>query len=852
MANATTMERLARGLTITGVALLATGLVAIFWAMFFTQGSEAFLNALSVIALAAFFPGAVVLLTSWAVSSFEYPAEEISPAEEVPSAVPPSPAQTRAIDVLATYGAPIVATSLAASMRWWLDAYLGGSLPYASFLLAVAVSAWLGGFRSALLAVVFSLGWAWFWFLQPGSEGGRLNDYIGLGVFAAVALCIGGITAGLRASQAMARRFMQDAATRNAALESVREETQQERDRFSTTLKSLGDAVFVTDPKGMVTYVNPAAERLTGRRSDELLGKAFEVTVPLVNHTSRAVLESPISRVIASGQLQQLHEQSALIARDGREHIIEGTATPLRAPVDAIGGVVLVCRDVTDSRRTQASLEESEERFRLMADHTPALIWMTDPAKDHVYFNRTWLEFTGRDIAEEYGSGWTVGIHPADFADSRNVFASKFDAREPFEMEYRLRRHDGEYRWMIEQGVPRFLGDGSFAGYLGTSIDITDRKSADEVLDRVGQRQSEFLATLAYELRNPLAPIRNAVQILNREAPADSPKLAHAREVIERQCANLTGLVDELLDVSRIDTGKVILKRSPTDARDVVNRALELVQPRLTEGRQTLSVTLAETPLIVDADATRLMQAIDNLLENAARHTPAHGHIDVIAAAGDHGEVVITVRDDGAGMEAAQLPHLFEGFWHRDMRAETAADGLGLGLHIARRLVEMHGGTLAGHSDGAGTGSRFVITLPAAGQVAADVRARPDDARKRPIKVLVVDDNVDAADAIGTLLEMSGHAVTVVNDPQSALSAAESLDPDVILMDIGMPGMTGFEVAQKLREGPRKLRAKIVALTGYGQPSDNELAKAAGFAAYIVKPVDGDQLSALVEDLAPS
>jgi PAS domain S-box-containing protein len=751
------------------------------------------------------------------------------------------------------YFVALAAVGLAWALRAWLDPILGREVPYVTFFLAVAMTAWAGGIGPALLATAMSLLIAWYFYVGVG-QGFRLDNLpvtVGIGLFVAVALCIAGITSALRAAREHAHRLARDAVARQKELESARGELARERDRFAVTLASIGDGVIATDAAANVTFMNATAEKLTGwtlaEAANRPIGKVFRVVV----EDTRDAVKSPVEEAIATGATTTVPDRSVLHNRRGGEHAIDDSAAPIYDEAGNLLGAVLVFRDITDARRARAALEESESRFRNMADQAPAMIWMADDTKAFTYVNRTWLDLTGRPMEQELGDGWTANVHPEDFAHVMSVYATAFEARVPFELELRFKNHAGEYSWMYMRGTPRYDADGRFQGYIGAALDVTERKAAEEALGHADRRQNEFLAMLAHELRNPLAPIRNAIQIMERIGIGQDRRMDHAREVIDRQSGHLTRLIDDLLEVSRISSGKVTLRRERIVVQDSVRRAVEGQQQLAAEKRQTLDVRLPDARVYVNGDATRLTQVFANIVNNAVKYTPDGGRIEVTLSTADD-RVSVTVADNGPGIDPALLPHLFD-LYRQGADVERHGNaGLGLGLTIVKRLVELQGGRVAVRSAGRGAGTAFTVTLPLADSAAA-AAGTPGEAaapgERAPAKVLVVDDNVDAADAIATLLQFSGYDIEVAHDPHTALETAARERPDLVLLDIGLPGMTGYEVAQRIRDGDGGRHTKIVALTGYGQEQDNEQAKAAGFSAYLVKPVDADQLTALVNEL---
>ena len=381
--------------------------------------------------------------------------------------------------------------------------------------------------------------------------------------------------------------------------------------------------------------------------------------------------------------------------------------------------------------------------------------------------------------------------------------------------------------------------------------EITERKRFEQELQEADRRKDEFLAMLSHELRNPLAAISNVAHVM-KASPAIDPQLRWARDVLGRQTGHLTRLIDDLLDVSRITRGKVTLRREPLELKSVVAAAVETTRTLITQRGHALQVDVPEEAIPVLGDRVRLTQVVDNVLTNAAKYTQEGGRITVALeiAAGTPEEALIRVRDTGVGIAAEMLPNLFQLFRRADDSLARSEGGLGIGLALARGLIEMHGGRIEAFSDGPGKGSEFVIRLPRANGAVETPEAQPRQAplpceqrEDRQLKVLVVDDSVDSAESMAIILEMSGHSVRKAHNGPDALRAASEYRPDVVLMDIGMPGMSGHEVAQKLRETPAMREVILIAMTGYGRQVDREQSRAAGFDHHLVKPLDFDKLN---------
>jgi PAS domain S-box-containing protein len=380
-------------------------------------------------------------------------------------------------------------------------------------------------------------------------------------------------------------------------------------------------------------------------------------------------------------------------------------------------------------------------------------------------------------------------------------------------------------------------------------------EAAQAQLTHADRRKDEFLATLAHELRNPLAPMQNVVRLLKRQALTD-PQLVWAREVLDRQLAHMTHLVDDLLEISRITQGKVDLRRQRMDLRDALHVAVEAAQPFIDSSAHTLSVCLPETPVMLHADPTRVTQMVLNLLNNAAKYTPRGGRL-WLAASVRGPEAVVAVRDSGIGISAEQLPGVFEMFSQVASALERAEGGLGIGLALVKGLAALHGGRIEAHSEGAGLGSEFTLYLPLAGETEGSVAvdeviatAEPSPAATGVLRIAVVDDNEDSADSLAMLLEMQGHEVRVANDGLGAVTLLSDFRPHAVLLDIGLPGIDGFEVARRVRAQPWGQGMLLIALTGWGQQQDKDATAQAGFDHHLVKPVDPDDLAPMLGRLS--
>ncbi len=526
---------------------------------------------------------------------------------------------------------------------------------------------------------------------------------------------------------------------------------------------------------------------------------------------------------------------------------------PVHDANGAIVGAVVAQMDITGQIRAETALSESEAKFETIANAMPQMVWSTLPDGFHDYYNHQWYEFTGTTVGTTDGEGWNSLFHPEDRARAWEKWRRCLATGESYEIHYRLRHHSGEYRWVLGRALPVRNDTGEIIRWMGTCTDIHDQKIGEKLLRDESERKDEFLAMLAHELRNPLAPISSAAQLL-KAVSGDPRRVEQSGAVIERQVRHMTNLVDDLLDVSRVTRGLVTLAREELDLKLLLNSAIEQARPLLDARKHELSVLVAPGPVMVSGDRTRLVQVIANLLNNAAKYTAMRGKIVVALEAGAQ-FASLAVIDNGAGIGEALLPHIFDLFTQGERTPDRVQGGLGLGLALVKSLTHLHGGTVAVSSNGIGEGSTFTLSLPLLAGVARPVAAMPapprSDDDRSPLRVIIVDDNVDAGQSLAALLRLQAHSVAVHESALAALADPSRAHSDVFVLDIGLPGMDGHELARRLRRDPLTAETSLIALTGYGQAQDRALAAAAGFDHHLVKPVDFEELDAILRRVRP-
>jgi PAS domain S-box-containing protein len=599
-------------------------------------------------------------------------------------------------------------------------------------------------------------------------------------------------------------------------------------------------------PDGMILWANRAELDLLGYEFDEYVGHDIAEF-----HVDREVIEEILARLLRGESLKNF--SCRLRCKNGAiKHVLlhsnayfeEGQLVYTRC----------FTRDVTERCQAENALRESERRFARFMHHLPGLAWIKDGAGRYLYANDAALKTFGASRDELLGKT-DAAIFPPETAacfveNDRQALASSAGVQVIETLEHA----DGAHHSLVSK-FPIAGSDGETVMIGGMAIDITDRVRAEDALRDADRLKDEFLATLAHELRNPLAPISNSLHLL-RLGGVRGELADQACSVMERQVQHMTRILDDLLDISRITRGKLQLRKERIEFSEILKSALETSRPAIERAEQRLDVSIPVASIPLNADHTRLAQVFGNLLNNSTKYTPRGGYIRLEAAVRD-GEVVVSVRDNGLGIPADQLPRIFAMFHQVDRSIESSQSGMGIGLTLVRRLVELHGGTVEAFSEGPNRGSEFVVRLPLDVSTSAEhtsTDASPNCSETAKKRILVADDNRDSATTLSAMLRMMGNDVRTAYDGLEAITAAAEFQPQVVLMDVGMPNVNGYDAARRIRNQSGGEAALLIAVTGWGQDEAKRRSKAAGFDYHLVKPIDIAALLRIVgaEEAPPS
>ena len=728
-------------------------------------------------------------------------------------------------------------------LRWLLDPIMGDALPLVTLFGAVAAAVWLGGYRLAILVTLLGYLACHYLFIAPRGhlDLSKSGDIVGL--IAYLLTCALIIFFGEAARVAQSRAH-------------------QRQEVVRVTLRSIGDAVITTDIGGHVTYINGVGESLTGWAYGDALGQPLERVFHIVNEATRLPVENPATKALREGVVVGLANHTILIKKDGTECPIDDSAAPIRNEEGYVSGCVLIFRDVTAQRVAERNKASQLNTARLLAS-------IVESSNDAIIgknldgiiqsWNAAAEQLFGYTAEEAVGQHISLVIPSERLVEEDEIIASLKQGKRIEHYETERVRRDGQ-RITVSLTISPIKDDaGNVVGASKIARDVTERKQLEDNLRHLAidlsnadRRKNEFLATLAHELRNPLAPMSNMLEVVKR-ADGDSQIIKAAHETLERQLGQMIRLVDDLLDLNRVTHDRLELRRDEVELSSVIEQAVEVARPLVDSAAHHLTIDLPDEPIYLNADRARLAQLFGNLLNNSCKYTRPEGTVSLSAKrAGD--EVVVTVKDNGAGIPPDKLDSIFDMFMQVDRTSERSQGGLGIGLTLVKRLTEMHGGSIEACSAGEGQGSEFIVRLPVLNRPAIQKGHGPDmESDLQPQRrILIVDDNRDSADSLAMLMEITGNKTYMAHDGAEAVEAVEKYRPEVVLLDIGLPKLDGYEVCRRVREQPWGEKIVVIALTGWGQEDDRRKSEEAGFNGHLVKPVDYDQLLELLASLGNS
>jgi PAS domain S-box-containing protein len=645
---------------------------------------------------------------------------------------------------------------------------------------------------------------------------------------------------------------------------------QEQTKLLQVIIDSIGDGLILANQEGEFVLFNRAAVGMFGQLTNEKSSSEWSSTYGLFLADKKTLFpdnELPLARAIKG---EYVNDVEVFVRReDAEDRWVSISGYPVVDTIREITGGVIVCRDITERKQALSALKESEERFRNMANNAPFMVWVTDSTGYCTFLSETWYEFTAQTEETGLGFGWVNALHPEDREYAMKVFLAANERQEAYRVEFRVRRSDGGYSWALDVAAPRFTESGQFEGFIGSAIDITERKQVETERDMVLQLEQtaraeaeranrikdEFLAVLSHELRSPLNPILGWSQLL-QSGKLSAAKTVQALETIERNARLQSQLIEDLLDVSRILQGKLRLNVAPVNIATIILSALETVQLAAEAKKIQIQTILNPDIGLVVGDTGRLQQIVWNLLSNAVKFTPEGGRVEVKLAQIAH-EVQIKVSDTGKGIIPDFLPYVFEHFRQEDGATTRKFGGLGLGLAIVRQLIELHGGRVFAESPGEGQGATFTVRLPLLNddsrtqEETAVNSSKSADLSSLPLaglRILVVDDEPDSRDFVAFVLEEAGAEVIAVSSAAEALQSIAQTAPDLLVSDIGMPEMDGYMLIRHIRtQLPPEYRGlAVIALTAYAGEANERQVLQAGFQKHLSKPIDPSELIATV------
>ena len=746
-----------------------------------------------------------------------------------------------------------LATAALAAFRIALQPFLADSLPFLFFPVAIAIAAWYGGFGPGLAATVLSAATAVYLFVSPhdGFANLRLHDWISIIVFGATGVIISWLCELLhvtrRRLEVEQRRLQRSIAARHGMQDDLARSEVDARQRaleLEAMYESMPIGLAQLDRDLRFVRINSRLAEINGIPAAAHLGRTVAEVVPdlapKVEAAFRRVLETgePVLDVEVVGETPKA---------PGVERTWLESWFPLRDAAGRITGLNVIAQEITERRRARDELRRVSEELQIVTDTMDVPVTRCGRDLRYRWVNRHYAEWLGRRAEEIVGHPIEEVIGEAAMQRLRPHFERVLRGEVVrYEDQVDFRRIGR--RWIQAVYTPTLDRGGGVDGWVAVVVDIQSRKEAEDQLRAADARKERFLATLAHELRNPLAPLRNALEILKH--PGVAPSMAEAaKATMERQLSHAVRLVDDLIDVSRINRDAVELRLEKCDVGSVVAQAIETVRPFVEAGGHPLRVSLPEEPLALRADPVRLAQVISNLIHNACKFSDP-GRPIALTVRRSSGWVSISVRDEGIGFAPENRDRLFEMFTQLEPSLSRSRGGLGVGLSIVRRLAEMHGGRVEASSDGPGRGSEFRVSLPELGLSTSAAepfqRVPPPRPPTEARRILVVDDNPDSASSLAALLALSDNHVRTAGDGLEAVRLAEEFAPDVVLLDIGLPGIDGYEAARRIRALPRGRGILLVAVTGWGQSEDRRRSREAGFDHHMVKPLRAAALETLL------